>query len=74
MTGESNGQVSHPRPLAKVVQARQKVDRALADADRARAEFRRAIEEARDAGYSLERIGQALGVTRQRVAQLLRGE
>jgi DNA-directed RNA polymerase sigma subunit (sigma70/sigma32) len=46
----------------------------MADADQARAELRQAIRDAQTAGYSLERIGEALGVTRQRVAQILRGE
>jgi len=70
--------MAEPRPLARVVQARRNVVRARADARTqiaaAEEEFRQSIRDARDAGYSLDRIGQALGVTRQRVAQILRGE
>jgi hypothetical protein len=37
----------------------------------ARAELRMAIREASDAGISLSAIGRELGITRQRVKQLL---
>jgi DNA-directed RNA polymerase specialized sigma24 family protein len=64
-----------PKPLADVAQARQQIERTRHEArvalEAAEANFRQAIRDARDAGYSLERIGAALGVTRQRVAQLL---
>jgi DNA-directed RNA polymerase specialized sigma24 family protein len=62
--------------LANVVQARRRIELARQEARaivaQAEADFRQAIEDAREEGYSLERIGEALGVTRQRVAQLLR--
>ena len=64
-----------PKPLANVVQARKRIEdtrlETRAAIDAAEASFRQAIRDAREAGYSLERIGEALGVTRQRVAQLL---
>ena len=66
--------MSQPRPLARVLQARRRVDRAIADAEQARAELRQAIRDAQEAGYSQEQIGAALGVTRQRIAQILRGK
>jgi len=64
-----------PKPLANVVQARQRIERTRRETraaiDAAEAEVRKAIQDAREAGYSLEKIGAALGITRQRVAQLL---
>jgi len=59
------------KALLRVVQARQRVLAADAATSKARADLRQAIRDAREAGFSLERIGEALGVTRQRVAQLL---
>jgi len=67
--------VATPQAVSERLQARQRIERTRLETraaiDAAEAEFRKAIQDAREAGYSLEKIGAALGITRQRVAQLL---
>ena len=69
---------SLPKPLARVVKAREHVEQvraeALAASRRAQEELRQAIRDAQAEGYSLEQVGAALGISRQRVQQLLRGD
>jgi predicted transcriptional regulator len=62
-----------PDPLAAIRDAARRVDAAEGDLRAARAAFRDAIIDARQAGVTLEKIGKELGVTRQRVAQILEG-
>jgi outer membrane murein-binding lipoprotein Lpp len=58
-------------PLSRVRMAAAKVHRAEQSVQKARRELRAAIASARDAGESLTAIAKTLGVTRQRVSQLL---
>ena len=50
-----------------------RVERAAAKAARSREELRVAITLARAAGETLEDIGRSAGLSRQRIAQVLRG-
>lgn len=50
-----------------------RVERAAANAAKSREELRVAIAIARAAGESLADIGTAAGLSRQRIAQILRG-
>jgi len=50
-----------------------RVERAAANAAKSREELRVAITLARAAGETLEDIGRAAGLSRQRIAQVLRG-
>jgi DNA-directed RNA polymerase sigma subunit (sigma70/sigma32) len=50
-----------------------RVERAAADAARAREQLRVTITLARAAGETLVDIGRAAGLSRQRIAQILRG-
>jgi DNA-directed RNA polymerase sigma subunit (sigma70/sigma32) len=50
-----------------------RVERAAANATKSREELRVAITLARAAGETLEDIGRAAGLSRQRIAQVLRG-
>jgi DNA-directed RNA polymerase sigma subunit (sigma70/sigma32) len=59
------------KPLGEVRQAAAKVRRAEEAVVRARKELRSAIAAARENGESLAAIARTLGVTRQRVSQLL---
>jgi DNA-directed RNA polymerase sigma subunit (sigma70/sigma32) len=58
-------------PLSRVRRAAAKVDRAEESVRKARRELRAAIAAARTEGESLAAIARALGVSRQRVSQLL---
>jgi Homeodomain-like domain len=58
-------------PLGQVRQAAARVRRAEQGVRKARQELRHAIIAARDSGESLAAIARTLGVTRQRVSQLL---
>ena len=48
-----------------------RVERAARKADDAREELRHAIEQARAAGETLDDIGRAAGLSRQRISQIL---
>ena len=50
-----------------------RVERTAANAAKSREELRVAITLARAAGETLEDIGRAAGLSRQRIAQILRG-
>jgi DNA-directed RNA polymerase sigma subunit (sigma70/sigma32) len=50
-----------------------RVERAAANAAKSREELRVAITLARAAGETLQDIGRAAGLSRQRIAQVLRG-
>jgi DNA-directed RNA polymerase sigma subunit (sigma70/sigma32) len=50
-----------------------RVERAAANAAKSREELRVAIALARAAGETLQDIGRAAGLSRQRIAQVLRG-
>jgi len=50
-----------------------RVERAAANVAKSREELRVAITLARAAGETLEDIGRAAGLSRQRIAQVLRG-
>lgn len=56
--------------LERLASQRQRADAA---AEAARLSFLRAVEDARAEGATLQEIGDALGVSRQRVHQLLSG-
>jgi DNA-directed RNA polymerase specialized sigma24 family protein len=58
-------------PLARVARASAKVRRAEQALERARAEFRLAVIAAREAGESLAAIARTVGVTRQRIKQIV---
>jgi DNA-binding MarR family transcriptional regulator len=58
-------------PLSRVRRAAAKVHRAEESVRIARRELRAAIAAARNDGESMAAIARALGVTRQRVSQLL---
>jgi hypothetical protein len=58
-------------PLTRLQKAARRVQQAEEGLASARAELRVAIREASDAGISLSAIGRELGITRQRVKQLL---
>jgi hypothetical protein len=58
-------------PLSRVRRAAAKVHRAEQTVREARRELRAAIAAARNEGESMAAIARALGVTRQRVSQLL---
>jgi hypothetical protein len=60
--------VSAEQRLRRAVTRSQKADAAQAEA---RAELRAAIKEARDAGMTLDAIAAIVGVSRQRILQLL---
>ncbi len=60
--------------LAKVRQTKQRLDAAERDTRTAREAFRQAIADAQNAGVSLTAIGKELGVSRQRVYRIMRGE
>jgi DNA-directed RNA polymerase sigma subunit (sigma70/sigma32) len=51
-----------------------RVERAARQADAARSELRQAILLAREAGETLDDIGRAAGLSRQRVAQIIKEE
>jgi hypothetical protein len=56
----------------RILRARERVEKAESDLERARADFRQAIRDAHDASEPLVAIGRLLGITRQRVSQLMR--
>ncbi len=60
-----------PRLLSEAAEAAERLRAAEASYDETRDEFRQAIERAHDAGATLTLIGQVVGLSRQRVAQLL---
>jgi len=60
--------VSAEQRLRRAVTRSRKADAAQAEA---RAELRAAIKEARDAGMTLDAIAAIVGVSRQRILQLL---
>jgi hypothetical protein len=51
-----------------------RIERAVRDVDQARDELRSAILHAREAGETYEDIGNAAGVSRQRIAQIVQEE
>jgi DNA-directed RNA polymerase specialized sigma24 family protein len=57
--------------LTRVARAKAKVRRAEQALQRARGEFRDAIVTARDDGESLAAIARTVGVTRQRIKQIV---
>lgn len=58
---------------ARIRQAAKKIERAEKDLATARAAFRATLEAIHGEGASLASIGEEIGVTRQRVAQIIRG-
>jgi hypothetical protein len=60
-----------PDPLARLQRAAQRVREFETGLTDARAELREAIRAAVDAGVSMSAVARELGITRQRVKQLL---
>jgi DNA-directed RNA polymerase specialized sigma24 family protein len=60
--------------LARVLRARQRIREQEADLTEARREFRAALVAAHQGGHSYAAIGRALGVSRQRVAEMIQEE
>jgi hypothetical protein len=58
--------------LAAVSEAAQAVRAADANAEQARRDLQRVLTTARTAGASLELLGQLAGLSRQRVAQIIK--
>jgi DNA-directed RNA polymerase sigma subunit (sigma70/sigma32) len=58
-------------PLARVAKASAKVRRAEQALERAREEFRNAVVAAHEAGETLAAIARTVGVTRQRIKQIV---
>jgi hypothetical protein len=58
---------------ARIRQAAAAVDRAEKDLAAARAAFRSTLAQLHEDGVPLVAIGRELGITRQRVAQIIRG-
>lgn len=59
------------KELMNVVKQHQKVERLTLDLAGARIELWRALKEAHDSGETVSELARRLGVTRQRVYQLL---
>jgi hypothetical protein len=60
-----------PDPLARILEARSRLEAAERETDKRRAAFYRAIARAHDEhGISLAEIGRTLGITRQRAGVL----
>lgn len=55
----------------KVVQAARRVDKLAAELERARQDLRDAVQAAHERGETVSEIARQLGVSRQRVYQLL---
>jgi TPP-dependent indolepyruvate ferredoxin oxidoreductase alpha subunit len=60
------------RPLTRVRMARERLSRAEQVVDETRLELVKEIEAARKAGHSMGEVGVAMGVSYQRVHQLLK--
>lgn len=60
--------------LTRLLQARERIRAEEADLAAARREFRAALVAAHEGGHSYTAIGRALGVTRQRVAEMIQEE
>lgn len=58
-------------PVARIKTAQRRVERLERELEQARRAYLQAIQKAREAGMSLAQIGNELGVSRQRVRQLL---
>jgi DNA-binding phage protein len=58
--------------LARVARAARKVERAEGDLQRAREELQTAVQAAVDTGETIAEIARTIGVSRQRVYQILR--
>jgi hypothetical protein len=63
--------VERGEAVARVLEAQRAVERAEQEADAARARRRQAVADARAVGVTWAELGRALGVSRQRAAQLL---
>ncbi len=60
--------------LSRLLRARERIREQEADLTAARREFRAALVAAHEGGHSYTAIGRALGVTRQRVAEMIQEE
>src|SRR4051794_199185 len=69
--GANGGRVALSPALARVVRAAKARERAKDDLTEAQRNFARVVSEAHEAGESYTAIGRVLGVTRQRVAQII---
>jgi hypothetical protein len=59
------------KALRRVVEAHERVMRAEGELDQARRARRETLQTARSEGVTLRELAEAIGVTRQRVAQIL---
>lgn len=58
--------------LTRIIQCSNRYQKAVADKQKARLALAEAVTDARREGYSLERIGQLLGVGPQAVSNMVR--